>query len=112
MGALFDRASYDKTVYDSLFQYVPLEAWSLGFGLVAIAAGMVLLNGTWRWYAGTNLTMLFLSCSWTVALLKTKFIDDIKVTPLGFALWLFVVITCLVNAAIPTTVTTVRGRDE
>lgn len=112
LGAWIDRASYRQTVYDSLFEYIPLEVWAIGFGLAAFAAGVTMVTGLFRAYVIANLAMLFLSCSWFIALLKTRFIDNEQVTPLGFGLWMFVVLTCLVNAAIPTTVITVRGRVE
>lgn len=110
-AALFDQDSFTNPVYNSLFEFVALEAWGLGFGASAGAAFVVLLTGSFRAYVFANLTMLFMSTSWLLALIKARFVDGYDVTALAFGLWIFVVATCVVNAAIPVAVVEVKKRD-
>jgi hypothetical protein len=112
LGALVDRSSYRAAIYDSLFQYISLSVWAAAFGFSALMAGITLITGIWRTYVAANLSMMAISVSWLVALLNARFVDHIDVTALTFGLWLFIVITCFVNAAVPITVITVGGNGD
>lgn len=110
VGAFVDSESYTSPIFASLFIFLGLQAWGALFGLCGILATICVVTRSFRSYMLTNSFTMLVSMSWFIALLKGRFVDGYVVSTLGLALWVFLIVSCFINALVPINVINLEGR--